>query len=109
MSNTQTVLLLLFILALLALGREWPSEDKRLGCKASSSPRELRPRTPADCPDCRPTAAQPASSPQSTTVPYGQLKSCRGPLREKTIDTRGFACPTVACPYFNNTDPAVHA
>jgi hypothetical protein len=42
-------------------------------------------------------------------VPYSQLKSRRGPLREKTIDTHGHACPNLNCDYHRITDSAIHA
>lgn len=71
-------------------------------------PRVLRPRPPDDCQPCRDAAViRPALT--NTIVPYAQLKSRRGPLREKSINTSGYACPYRDCKYWTITDPAMHA
>ncbi len=71
------------------------------------SPRPLRPRTPDDCPLCRESRATPAN--RKAVAPYAQRKSPCGPLREKTIDTQGYACPHPDCACFQVTDATVHA
>ena len=75
------------------------------------SPRPLKPRTPDDCPReaCRATS-DPLRPLGSTPVkPYSQLKSPRGPLREKRAATAGYACPNPDCLYYGVTDDQVHA
>ena len=102
------LLLTLVFLGLLAkLGRfdNWAVVPKA----SQRPPRLLRPRTPDDCPNCRAAAAAQPAAITPTVVPYIQRKSSRGPLREKTIDTRGQACPNPECDYHAITDPAIHA
>src|SRR5215469_7411207 len=71
--------------------------------------RLLKPRTPDDCPACR--LASPASSakvPAPVPVrPWSEVKSRRG--APKRINTEGFACQNLQCPYFGKTDAHFHA
>lgn len=99
-------LIWLFIALLLKLG-DFPSWRSIPQSIKHRTTRPLRPRTPDDCPFCRETSSSPANS--RTVIPYAQLKSPRGPLREKTIDTQGYACPHIDCKYGGITDAAVHA
>lgn len=71
------------------------------------APRPLRPRTPDDCPVCRKTAETSTSA--TIVVPMPSAKAPRGPLREKTIETQGYACPHSNCKYGGITDGTVHA
>jgi hypothetical protein len=72
------------------------------------TPHPLKPRTPDDCPTCR--AAQPIRSPKAISPrPYSQVKDARGPLREKTVVTKGHASPNPNCAYFGITDDQSHA
>ncbi len=98
-------LTLLFLALLLQLGH-FPGRRPTRPTQ-HRSPRPLRPRTPDDCPFCRESGETPANS--KTVIPYAQRKNPRGPLREKTIDTQGYACPHPDCAYFQITDATVHA
>ncbi len=70
--------------------------------------RLLKPRTPADCPQCRQGARSPSASPSLPSVrPWRELKSRRG--APKRIATTGFSCPNRACSYYAITDPQIHA
>ena len=69
-------------------------------------PRQLRPRTPQDCPACQQTTdAAPTAAP--AVPPWRPSQPRRG--RPQTIPTAGHACPNPACPYHGITDAAVHA
>ncbi len=71
--------------------------------------RLLTPRTPDDCPGCRPQPFLPAATPVAPPLvqPWRELKSRRGAPRR--IPTQGFACPNHACLYHQITDAQVHA
>ena len=69
--------------------------------------RLLKPRPPADCPDCRRPEALPRSALAPPPCSWRELKSRRGAPRR--IVTGGFACPTAACAYHGITDAEVHA
>ena len=79
------------------------------GAKRSRRHRQLKPRTPLDCPAC--CHSSPISTdagPSSLPVrPWCEVKSRRG--APKRIPTSGFACPNRLCPYFGITDAHVHA
>jgi transposase-like protein len=71
--------------------------------------RLLKPRTPLDCPACR-LSCTPSSGvrPAPTPVrPWCEVKSRRG--APKRVNTEGFACPNLQCPYFGITDAHIHA
>jgi len=103
------VLTLLVIIGFILLWAKWrrsPSASQQVHPKPS--PRPLKPRTPDDCPACR--AARPSRPPASKPLqPYSQVKSPRGPLREKQIATAGYACPNANCRYYGITDEQIHA
>lgn len=99
-----TILFLSLLVELAHIG-EHPAPSKA----SRRSPRPLRPRTPKDCAWCRTAAGAPAPAVAQAPIPYPQLKSSRGPLREKSVKTAGYGCPNPDCRYFNNPDPAVHA
>ncbi len=106
------LLILLFIVQLLVLSTWWTQQRQPIGFKtyraSATRPRPLRPRTPDDCPECRAAASTLSQTSVAAPVtPYSKLKSRRG--RKKLIVTAGYACPNVACDYFNNTDPTIHA
>jgi len=72
------------------------------------APRRLRPRTPADCPACRPhLGTPPPVQPAAPPVRPWRVQPRRG--APKRIRTAGFACPNPTCPYVGITDEAVHA
>src|SRR5215467_1037007 len=79
------------------------------GAKRSIFHRLLKPRTPDDCPACRPafpvsSAGGPAPAP---IRPWREVKSRRG--APKRILTEGYACPNQQCAYFGITDAHLHA
>ncbi len=71
--------------------------------------RLLKPRRPDDCVACRrqrvPSHAAQTSPPP--VRPWREVKSRRG--APKRIRTQGFACPNVACAYYQITDAHIHA
>ena len=75
--------------------------------KRSTVHRQLKPRSPDDCPACR-LASPPSSGGEPAPVrPWSEVKSRRG--APKRIPTEGFACPNRQCTYFGNTDAHRHA
>ena len=70
-------------------------------------PRQWRPKSPADCPQCQQgiTFAHPQIN--WDVQPYCEYKSRRG--RKKSVSTAGYACPNPRCRYFGNTRADVHA
>jgi transposase-like protein len=107
-------LLVFFLLLFLALlwRLDWlhlrPSSS-RGGAKRSTLHRLLKPRSPDDCPACRlaSTASSGGGPAPAPVRPWREVKSRRG--APKRIQTEGFACPNLQCPYFGITDARVHA
>ncbi len=83
--------------------RRWLKERFR----RRRGPRQLRPRSPCDCPLCATGVSWLPRRPKQDVVHWPQRKSKAG--RPKTIDTRGYACLVSYCDYFGITDPEVHA
>jgi transposase-like protein len=71
--------------------------------------RLLKPRTPLDCPACRPssTLSSGVGSAAFPVHPWREVKSRRGV--PKRINTQGFACPNHQCLYSGITDAHIHA
>src|SRR3712207_3113797 len=105
------VLELLLVLGLLWLGRRLWARGVAwiLPHGRCSWPRQLRPRTPHDCPACCQAtgAVASAAAPAPMVPPWRTLLRRRG--RPKTIATAGHACPNPLCRYYGITDAAVHA
>jgi hypothetical protein len=77
---------------------EWKQKPKRK--------RQLRPRTPEDCPFCQ--AYEPAWSTRSSAVrPWWEVKSRAG--RHKVHDSEGYWCDNPACAYYGITEASIHA
>ena len=72
-----------------------------------SQPRQLKPKTPKDCPDCRMGVERMVVKPRTDVMPYVQRKSSRG--RMKRLSTEGHACPNPDCEYFGVVDHQLHA
>jgi IS1 family transposase len=70
-------------------------------------PRRLRPREPADCPQCATGVHWLPQHPRREVIPWSQVKSPRG--RKKQVDTSGHACLNPLCAYFGIADPTIHA
>ena len=70
-------------------------------------PRQLRPREPADCPQCATGVHWLPKHPRQGVIPWSQVKSPRG--RKKQVDTKGHACLNPLCAYFGIADPTIHA
>jgi transposase-like protein len=107
--------LLLFFL-ILCLARLWrlywlhhnPSHS-RVGTMHPTVQRLLKPRTPLDCSACRLSSTLSlVGGPAPLPVrPWREVKSRRG--APKRINTQGFACPNLQCPYSGITDAHIHA
>ena len=71
--------------------------------------RLLKPRTPLDCPACRPssTLSSGVGTAAFSVHPWREVKSRRG--APKRINTQGFACPNHQCLYSGITDAHIHA
>ncbi len=109
-------LFLLVVFLLLCLVLLWrlcwlhlqPSHSQA-GAKRTTLHRLLKPRCPDDCPACR-LACTPSPMGRSASAPvrpWSEVKSRRG--APKRMNTEGFACPNLQCPYFSITDARVHA
>jgi hypothetical protein len=70
-------------------------------------PRRWQPQSPRDCAQCRSGVKREVMCAAREVAPYAACKSRRG--RRKTVPTRHFACPNVACCYHGITDDTVHA
>jgi hypothetical protein len=70
-------------------------------------PRNLKPKSPVDCPACNRDCSLLPQCPKLEVLPWPERKSRRG--RPKTIDTSGHACLNPLCAYFAIADPAIHA
>src|SRR5258708_3045634 len=71
--------------------------------------RLLKPRTPLDCPACRPssTLSSGVGTAASPVRPWNEVKSRRG--APKRINTQGFACPNPQCLSSGITDAHIPA
>jgi len=69
--------------------------------------RELKPRSPEDCQDCRLAKAEQGPERVGAGQPWGEVKSRRG--RPKIHDSNGQACMKPGCVYYKETDAAYHA
>ncbi len=113
-SVAHGLLILPFIVQLIVWSVWWTQRRQLIRFKtyraSATGLRPLRPCTPDDCPDCRAASATLSqTSVAARVLPYLQLKSRRGPLREKTISTTGYACPNAVCRYFTITEATIHA
>ena len=79
------------------------------GAKRSRFHRLLKPRCPDDCPACRlaSTASSGEEPAPGPVRPWREVKSRRG--APKRVNTEGFACLNLQCPYCGITDAQVHA
>jgi IS1 family transposase/transposase-like protein len=112
----QIVVFLLVVCLLLCLARlgrlDWfslrPSSSKG-GAKRTTVHRLLKPRTPLDCPACRLASISSSGGGSATASvrPWCEVKSRRG--APKRVNTQGYACPNLQCPYFGITDAHIHA
>jgi hypothetical protein len=98
----------LLIALLLSLWQNHQSQIKHLRKqRKKSQPRQLKPKTPKDCPDCRMGVELMVVKPRTDVIPYSQRKSSRG--RMKRLSTEGHACPNPDCEYFGVVDHQLHA
>jgi transposase-like protein len=79
--------------------KEWGAKPKRM--------RQLRPRTPEDCQDCRLAEAERGPERVKARERWSEVKSQRG--RPKTPDSEGQACMNPRCVYYKETDGTYHA
>jgi len=111
MARSEGWTLTLLAVFVLLLWAEWhrPSPSaQRARSNTRPTPRPLKPRTLDDWPACR--AAQPVTPPTFTpALPYSQVKSPCGPLREERVATAGRACPKPDCLYYGVTADQLHA
>jgi len=75
--------------------------------KQRCGPRQLKPKEPGDCPQCRRELYLLPKRPKNQVVPWSQRKSKRG--RPQSIDTNGYACLNHKCDYFGIIDGTIHA
>jgi transposase-like protein len=106
-------LLVFFLLSLALLWRlGWlhlQTSSSRGGVIHSTVQRLLKPRTLLDCPACR-LASTPSSGGEPTPAPvrpWREVKSRRG--APKRVNTEGYACPNLQCPYWGISDAQIHA
>ena len=87
----------------------WEQGDATTAFKAKRSQKRPRhPNSPRECPACQEeTHGQGAIAAPGPVEAWPTRKSQRG--RPKTVETDGYGCPDVECPYFNITDGQVHA
>jgi IS1 family transposase len=99
------LLCVLWVIVLCA--RRHPAQLDRSSARAIRQ-RLLKPRSPHDCPACRPLALSRSAAPSPPAPrPWRELTSRRG--APKRITTEGFACPNDACLYHGITDAQIHA
>lgn len=84
--------------------RERQREDTEIEEKAR---RELKPRSPRQCMECRWERIVKAIAGGEAPRPWREVKSKRG--RPKTHDSEGQACMDPTCPYYKITSADVHA
>lgn len=107
---TLLEIILLFVICLLS--SLWARDGKRIKKwweerrKRRRGPRQLRPRQPADCPECARGIHWLPRWLWPEVVPWSEVKSPQG--RKKTIDTSGYACLNIWCRYFGIADATVH-
>jgi hypothetical protein len=70
-------------------------------------PRNLKAKSPEDCPLCNKHICFLPHRPKPEVVPWSERNSRCG--RPKTSDTSGHACLNLNCDYFAIADPAIHA
>lgn len=98
------VLVILLSQQVMALWALREQEDKE------TKPRQLRPRTPQDCPYCRQeheTLCFPLVRLRRQPIPYPDVKSRRGRPKEK--QTEGHCCWNPLCAYYGIRNERVHA
>ncbi len=104
-------LILLVLLGLGWLAGTWSwRRPPRAAAITGQIQRQLKPRTPQDCPACRhPTNGHTQAPPPACPPvrPWHEVKCRRG--APKRIATAGFACPAPSCAYYRITDAQVHA
>ena len=77
---------------------------------ATPKPRQLKPKTEKDCPQCRDGLSR--GEPVTDTClhvpkPWNSVKGKGG--KKKTIHTQGYFCSNPACAYYLITDETIHA
>lgn len=110
----KTVLMLESVLLVVVLVTVvWQSKRREIkrwwkGWRAKAKrTRELKPRSPEDCQDCRLAKTEQGPERVRTGQPWGEVKSRRG--RPKIHDSDGQACMKPGCVYYKETDAAYHA
>jgi transposase-like protein len=86
----------------------WKALTKKRSLAKTTTPRELKAKTPNDCPYCgKGEHKESIPPPDPTIIPYNQTKSKRG--RKKKTCTQGYSCPNPDCYYYHVTDERIHA
>jgi len=86
----------------------WKALTKKRSLAKTTTPRELKAKTPNDCPYCgKGEHKESIPPPDPTLIPYNQTKSKRG--RKKKICTQGYSCPNPDCYFYHVTDERIHA
>jgi len=103
------VLLIVLGLTGLAYAGLWRSQPQaKSGTNRATIQRQLKPRSPDDCPACRRPSA-PMAQRLSDTPPSVLATGEESPGAPKRISTDGYACPRPRCDYYRVTDAHVHA
>jgi hypothetical protein len=101
------LLLSLTLLCRLCWLHRQPAHSKP-GAVRTSMQRLLKPRTPLDCPACRLSCdnSSGVGLAPAPVRPWCEVKSRRG--APKRVNTEGYACPNLQCPYSGITDTQIH-
>ena len=103
MKFNLTFLEILLFLLLYTLFYLWLQYGRRLRrwlqdyFRQRRGPRQLKPKSPDDCPACNQLLSLLPFRPRPDVVPWRERKSPRG--RPKTIDSNGYACLNLRCDY----------
>jgi IS1 family transposase len=96
------------VLELPRLKAVWKTVTKKRSLAKIKKSRELKAKTPNDCPYCgKGEHKESIPPPDPTLIPYNQTKSKRG--RKKKVCTHNYFCSNPLCYYYQVTDERIHA
>ncbi len=99
--QTSYILILVILVLVLELPRMkavWKALTKKRSLAKTTKSRELKAKTPIDCPYCgKGEHKESIPPPDPTLIPYNQT------------NTQGYSCPNPDCYYYQVTDERIHA